>query len=961
MLWKGHKMCRYLLIFLYVLSCSSRNSKSEGPEIDQSNESNLISDWFPYEAKKPVSRQRKIEIEILCSTLAETTCEYIPGCWLNRAKKCEGRVLSLPLSLEKIVEKKEWQFGVGATLASKHFIDLLLNQDEILSLVKKYDVKDTSFLELDFRQNWLIKRIRNCFNDFNLNLADVRHVESYRICDLDKEEVSAFLRDSSQRESLLKNRFSYYLMYLYTRQPIKDFAKDNGISLAEIANSPLAINFTISKQQAVIGLMKNSELTKQDLLNLPFIQDHAFRNLYGYKKEYGSPEECLKISRPIFELKGILDLFKIKCNQLVGLDSYFFIHNVNKIKRVVDKYKFNFAAVANKIESSSYWDLNNIESLIKDYKVSPQTALDLAWLKKDSQLEDWSRNLLNEFNVKIPDILNFAKRYYGRDFFTDKEFVAKIKRTAQELDVSVKELLQFENLNIVVERIEAFKKAKYELNIPYQTLSESPLLDYVLSNIPNLRALIEIGVPYTECLSNYNCVFVLQNLSIFKRLLTLSPKEPGDTQWLFHHFVGEISFLNLMEETMKKYPGVFGWREFIAREGFYKNGSLASLDQIREKVAFRLVFLGQAANLKRLFNSKELIFDKPLIESIYSSIAIMPIFVAKKLGYEDIVNFLGDSKGRRFTSSRIKQPNETISPPKEDICLDESMFEDFYERCNVHEPSLLLKQQEGILIENQDDFWQRTGMGKIKIDSKEKDIQNAFKGYQKDDYADMRSYTQKNQQKAFPFADIDGRWGAEINAMNYAILLAPKAKNDITVYRGQKFCEKHANIEEPYSFSSTSLSALFSYKWILSIRDNYEKTEEGSCLLEIHIPAGFPAVFLNIMAEYRKEHEFLLPSHVLNERGEFVSVQYKIKEKKTKEFSTTFLYEATQGEVVNFSSPVYVIEPIGALTYLPVSGESFETYQRHYAQLVCQNKSTDYVKFPYLEQICQRATEFYKK
>lgn len=114
----------------------------------------------------------------------------------------------------------------------------------------------------------------------------------------------------------------------------------------------------------------------------------------------------------------------------------------------------------------------------------------------------------------------------------------------------------------------------------------------------------------------------------------------------------------------------------------------------------------------------------------------------------------------------------------------------------------------------------------------------------------------------------------------------------------------------------------------------------------------------------------------MNEKGDFVPVEYEIKEKTRKNFVTKFFSEDLGALLLakEQTEDVYVVTPKFGLTYDSGKFKSFADYQRHYVALACLpknygEKETTYAYFfrtktgaiPEMEEMCEKAREFYEK
>jgi hypothetical protein len=161
-------------------------------------------------------------------------------------------------------------------------------------------------------------------------------------------------------------------------------------------------------------------------------------------------------------------------------------------------------------------------------------------------------------------------------------------------------------------------------------------------------------------------------------------------------------------------------------------------------------------------------------------------------------------------------------------------------------------------------------------------------------------------------------------AMIYTILSIPKTKKPTTLYRGLSVCDVYS---AAHSFLSTSFDV------------NIAQRFARSCLVKIHLPAGFPFYSVNfsdpdIDLDARSvEREIILPPVILTSEGKLQRLKF----------------------ASSLEQSIQVLSPENDIFSWDSKAESFSDFNRRYVEKLCQ---TEEAQVSLVKYICAKSKNF---
>lgn len=576
--------------------------------------------------------------------------------------------------------------------------------------------------------------------------------------------------------------------------------------------------------------------------------------------------------------------------------SYIVIHDCQKFKEISDILKIplnKFPTQSVKLNQLKSMDLTRLHKLMKELDLSGDFILRQSFIREDI---DAIKTTMNTFRISAEDAMGVAPSWNS----VPKE---KIEELAASFGVSTKDIRGI----------------------------DAPIFDSpnFLKNYKILKMPLAIFAKHSE----------ITHPEAMKEILDLWMSETDIRDFSkmpFYSFEQIASSPEKMKDFKHKWES---YHDVLNFEQLVNKFNSQNAYQFENQIMFAKILIGKLEPIKKLHFLGE-------ADSFFHSYWGLPLVYAKKLGYEDIASLLSKYKPKILRIQTTDGNNAITQCPIEKDVFN-SHRESWYQECHPYEKTdLVYEKKVGQFIQSQISFWQRTEISKIPV-LELKDVAGAMDNYKSEGYEPMATYITKKQAAPFPFLDKENNLSKEINAVNFAILLAPKSKFETITYRGQGCNEDWIKI--PNRFWSTSASAEFGKTW----------AGTGGCVLEVHLPKGYPLFFLNIASMASAEqHEFLLPSHALNKEGKLVAVRYNIiKEEKERSFeSTDYDAEHDIEFQYHFTAHAYLVKPSSDLMVFEKDDDkSFDAYQKQYVEKVCapENlKSADH-SLEYLKQMCE--------
>lgn len=684
-------------------------------------------------------------------------------------------------------------------------------------------------------------------------------------------------------------------------------------------------------------------------------------------------------------LPALLKTFDVTLKDLKEIDSLNVLFDKKKeIKSFIDSKGIDFQSLIRHPYLIEKFE--EVSTIQKDH--SPSTDELLSLNKKSlytmSRKTSEVKNAMKILTVSLKQLSNFD------DLYNVLLVPQKVKDGMDQLGLTVDDIIAIKNV-YVLENQQKVREAAQRFGVSVQDFVKLRLANTVLAIADNVAALMkEFGLSLREIAEIENSTFLEKSPTETKNILNRFGLNIGDllksSGWIFFNASPEAieSICLTLEIDARTFASSPNASVLVANADKFKKAVLqlgSTFDKtfyLNDSEALQLLSADPREFLKDKLNRdlvdaimtndlakvKELI-GKGADPNHKDPVGKLPLYWAMQGNKKEIIKILeeaGASMELRSQRTLERRKDGTIKetaqcPLKE---FDPFDTESSYERCNLYERSdLVYTKEAGELIERQGDFWVDYDFDEVKLDLEDfSSLSSAFLSYQLMGFA-LINTTIKESGGIFPMrlGESKARMESQLNAMNQFILTLPKPSTSITVYRGMPRCSEEM-LKNPARFLSTSYNPEFALKWAAT---------PESCLLKIELPPGFPMFFLNIArgSEVLSEHEFLLPSHVLDPSGKISLATYKIEKETTKDAISYRKMESIehQGETVDLVTATdivartFLIRPENAYTFEKNAHSSFEDYEREYVKKICH---VDQIKgLSYLGEICTRANAYY--